>query len=194
MDKFTAVFGGTFNPIHNGHVAMVKTVMKLPYVEKLIIIPTCIPPHKSASSLASGDDRINMCRIALEKLKRVEVSDIELTRGGSSYTYDTLCALKENGINQPALVCGGDMITTFDSWYRAEDILKMAQLIAFRRVGIDGDAFDAAIDRLSAKGAKIEVIDTDIPNISSSDVRAGRFDLIPPDVLDYIRKNGLYGE
>ncbi len=193
MDKRIALFGGTFNPIHNGHVEMAKKVLSLPQVEKLIVMPTFQPPHKDAPVLASGEHRLNMCKIALEDFMDVEFSNLELQLEGLSYTYNTLCELRKTYDKKIALVLGGDMITTFSTWYRYQDILKMADLIAFRRVGIDNANFDAAVNAIASAGGNITVIDANITDISSSEVRAGEFSMIPPKVMDYIKKNGLYG-
>ncbi len=194
MDKCIAVFGGTFNPIHNGHVEIAQSVAALPSVVKLLIIPTFKPPHKNIGFLASGEDRINMCKIALSHIEKAEVSDIELARGGSSYTYDTLCELKEKYSEKVALCVGGDMITTFHKWYRAEDILKMARIIAYRRSGIDNTQFDESVLMLRQMGGEVTVIDAEISDISSSMVREGNYALVPEKVLEYIKENGLYGE
>lgn len=193
MDKRIALFGGTFNPIHNGHVEMAKKVLSLDIVEKLIIMPTFQPPHKDAPMLMSGVHRLNMCKIALCELENVEFSSLELELEGLSYTYNTLCKMQELYDKKIALVCGGDMITTFSGWYRYKDILKMADLIAFRRVGVDNNNFDAAVAALKAAGGKITVIDSNITDVSSSVVRAGDFSQLPPKVLEYIKENNLYG-
>ncbi len=193
MDKVIAVFGGTFNPIHNGHVEMAKEVLALNVVEKLIIMPTCKPPHKEAPNLASGEDRLNMCKTALGELDGIEFSDLELTRQGKSYTYDTVCALNEIYDKRIALVCGGDMITTFNGWYRYKEILQKADLIAFRRKGVLNTDFDKAVENLKNDGGKITVIDSQIEEISSSGVRAGEWNLIPQSVFEYIKQKGLYG-
>lgn len=192
MDNLVAVFGGTFNPVHNGHVEMANAVCALPYVEKLVIIPTYKPPHKTSNDLASGEHRMNMCRLAFAELEKAEVSDIEQKRGGSSYTYDTLMELKKT-YNSLALVCGGDMITSFSSWYRSKDILKMATLIAFRRVGVDNSQFDLSVNNLEKNGGKVIVLDADILDISSSQIRNGDFLEVPTVVFDYIKQNGIYG-
>lgn len=194
MDKRVAVFGGTFNPIHNGHVEIVRSVLSLPSVSRVIVIPTALPPHKAAKSLASGEQRMAMCRLALSEFPTVEISDIELSRGGKSYTYDTLCELKKSVTDRIALVCGGDMITTFSGWYRYGDILKIADIIALRRVGIDNSEFDKSVEELRACGGNITVMDTKIDDISSSRVREGERSLIPDLVLEYININGLYEE
>lgn len=193
MDKRIALFGGTFNPIHSGHVEMASKVLELPQIEKLIIMPTYQPPHKDAPELVSGEHRLNMCRIALCGLDNVEFSALELERKGKSYTYNTVCELNSVFDKRIALVCGGDMITTFNGWYRYRDILTLADIIAFRRVGVDNTEFDNAVESLRTEGGNISVIDLKISNISSSEVRNGRMDMVPDEVLEYIKNNGLYG-
>ncbi len=193
MDKMICVFGGTFNPIHSGHVEIAKSVLKLPNVEKLIIMPTYQPPHKEAADLASGVDRLNMCRIALAGEDNIEFSDLELSRGGASYTYDTVVALNKIYKKRIAIVCGGDMITTFSSWYRYRDILALADLIAYHRAGIADGEFADAVNALKAEGGNITVIDADITDISSSQIRNGNLNLLPKGVLEYIKANNLYG-
>ncbi len=194
MDKRVAVFGGTFNPIHKGHIEIVRSVLNLSEIDRVIVIPTALPPHKNAKALASGEQRMEMCRLALSELPSVEISDIELSRSGKSYTFDTLCELKKSVSNKIALVCGGDMITTFFGWYRYRDILKMADIIALRRVGTDNTEFDESVRKLRLEGANITVLETEIEDVSSSMVRAGDKNLVPPSVLEYINKNGLYEE
>lgn len=186
------MFGGTFNPIHNGHVEIVRTISSLPYISRIIVIPTAVPPHKQAKQLASGEDRTEMCRIALSGFEKVEISDIELSRGGKSYTYNTLCELEQQYGERMALVCGGDMLTTFDTWYRYGDILKKADLLALRRQGTDNSEFDRSVERLRRAGGQITVIDTKIDGISSSMVRDGKKELVPYSVREYIEKNSLY--
>ena len=79
MDKI-AVFGGTFNPFHNGHLQIIESLIKLDVFKKIIVIPTNIPPHKTSSYLASGEDRLNMCKLALSSYPQVYISDIEILR------------------------------------------------------------------------------------------------------------------
>ncbi|MBQ0084177.1 MAG: nicotinate (nicotinamide) nucleotide adenylyltransferase [Clostridiales bacterium] len=200
MMKNTVIFGGTFNPPHLGHCKMLESVLKLETTEKVIVIPTSVPPHKVCKSLAGNTDRLNMCRLAFESRKNVTVSDAEMRREGKSYTFDTLSLFKKQGTENIAIVCGGDMIVTFKSWYRFEDILKMAQIIAFRRKGVDNGEFDAAVNELRDMGGNITVIEADIMNISSSEIRENiknreyLLEYLQPNVYDYIVENGLYGE
>ena len=93
--SFTAIFGGTFNPFHNGHYEMLKALNACDKVSKIFIMPDKIPPHKSADELASDIDRLNMCKLVAEDFNKAEICDIEFKREGKSYTYDTVKLLQE---------------------------------------------------------------------------------------------------
>lgn len=189
----TAVFGGTFNPFHNGHLEIVLSLLKQPHVDNVLIVPTATPPHKEAYQLVSGEDRLNMCLAAVANLENVSVSDIEIKRGGKSYTYDTVCQLKSCLNTDIAITCGADMITGLHTWYRYADLINEVSVIAFRRVGVDGDDFDNAVERLRCDGANVSVIDCDITDISSTRIRNGEFTAVPQPVYEYIMQNNLYG-
>ena len=90
-----AVFGGTFNPFHIGHYEMLKSVCELTFIDKVFLTPDRIPPHKKCDFLASDEDRIEMCRIAAKDFSKCELCLIEFEREGKSYTYDTVCDLKQ---------------------------------------------------------------------------------------------------
>ncbi len=192
MDK-TVVFGGTFNPFHNGHFEIVKSLLLLEGVEKVIVMPTATPPHKPASMLATGDDRIAMCRLALAGCENVIVSDLEIKRGGRSFTYDTICALRDMGEENIAIACGADMITTLNSWYRYRDIINLADIIAYRRAGIENEDFDNAVESIKGDGGNVTVIECNIIDISSSRIREGDFSKVSPPVFEYITNHHLYG-
>ncbi len=192
-----AIFGGTFNPVHLGHYEMARAVASLGNIDKLLIIPDNLPPHKAAESLVSGEDRLNMCRLGFGAIPKVEISDLELKREGRSYTYDTLKSLVADD-NEYYLVCGGDMVETFDEWYNFREILKMAHIIAFRRGSVNNDAFERGIEIITSSGGKITVMENDIPIISSTEIRKAIKEngnlcgIVPQTVADYIVSRGLY--
>lgn len=199
--KKIVIFGGTFNPIHLAHLEIINNVLALSTTEKVIVIPTSIPPHKVCNSLACDADRLEMCKVALEGFDRVEVSDMEIMRGGKSYTYDTLRGIrKANPHEKLALVCGGDMIVTFSQWYRYNDIIKNTEIIAIRRVGIDETEFDNAVKSLINMGATVNVLKNHITGISSTEIRDNINDSeyllkhLPRGVYEYIQANNLYGD
>lgn len=193
------VFGGTFNPIHLGHIEIVDKVSNLPFVDKVLLIPSAIPPHKVSDDLACDADRFEMCKLAVGEREKVIVSDIELLRGGKSFTIDTLTTLKNSNPDiKLSLVCGGDMIVTFKEWHRFKDILKISDIIAVRRVGIDNKEFDSAVCELVNMGAVIEVLNGEISDISSTEIKKHinnidyLMNFLDKDVYDYIVKNNLY--
>ena len=191
MDKI-AVFGGTFNPFHNGHLEIIKAITALNIFEKILVIPTNIPPHKNAPFLASGEDRISMCKLALSGFENVKVCDIEFHRNGPSYTYDTICELKKQYNAEIHIVCGGDMITTLYSWKNYNDLIKSAKFVAFRRANVDNSEFDAAVEKTRSDGGAVTVIDIDITDVSSTEIRCGNSNNLPVAVQQYIREKGLY--
>ncbi len=198
--KKTVFFGGTFNPPHIAHLEMLKSAENLNAVGKILVVPTNIPPHKSISDYtASGIHRLNMCKLLCDGVSKTEVSDMELKRDGKSYSYDTLSILKHTEQNLSILI-GGDMITSFFTWYRYKEILEMVEILAVRRVGIDNDEFDLAVNRLRNEGGVVTVIDTVVTDVSSTELRQAAVSgdsetlqrLLPENIFGYIKSNGLY--
>lgn len=190
------IFGGTFDPVHNSHIEMVEAVNALDDVEKIIIIPANIPPHKNKSQYgANAEDRLNMCKIAFESFSKAVVSDYEIKRQDISYTVETVKYF--SNLENLCLLIGGDMLVTFDGWYCYKEILKRVEILAVMRPGIDKESFFAAKKQLEKDGGKITVVDVSTDDISSTVVRSElennrKTDLIPENVLNYISKNDLY--
>jgi len=196
----TVVFGGTFNPFHNGHLLMARQAASLPFVDKLYLVPVMQPPHKDTSGeLVSGSHRLEMCKLVSKLIDNCFVSDIELKRNGKSYTYDTLCELKQKYPSQEfCLLIGGDMVVTFDEWFRYKDILKMADLIVVTRKEVTTDEFKVAVNELELDGGILYFLNIDTPEISSTEIRRKIFDgedvskIIPFCIYQYIKSNKLY--
>ncbi len=195
----TAIFGGTFNPIHNGHVKMITHVLNNALADNVIVVPANIPPHKTSYNLASPEHRIKMCQLAVKDINNVTVSDIEINRGEKSYTIDTLLSLKDD-YRHLSLICGGDMIKTFTSWYRYTDILKICNIIAFKRCGIIDYEFSKGVENIKKAGGNIVVCDVDILDVSSTEIRNGLLEqknldnVVPSAVLAYIDEHKLYSD
>ena len=186
------LFGGTFNPVHSGHVNLVKNFKEKLSLDKVLVIPTAQPPHKEAKELVSSEDRIKMCRLAFGEL--AEISDIEISRGGKSYTVETLRELKKiYKDDEFYFLVGSDMLLSFKRWYRWEEILTMCTLCATDRNNeqsckeADKDFFE-----------KIIFCDFEKTVVSSSEVREklekgeSVLSLLPSEVYDYIKEKGLY--
>lgn len=131
MEKL-GIYGGSFSPIHIGHMAAAYTFKNELGLDRLLIIPASLPPHKTLSDNVPASDRFEMCRLAFDGVGGIEVSDIELRRKGKSYSYDTVVSLTDPG-RKLYMLCGTDMILTFKEWYRFEDILKSTSLVYIRR-------------------------------------------------------------
>ena len=199
--KNIAVFGGTFNPFHIGHLEMLASIHSLEFIDKVIILPSKIPPHKEVDFLAKDSHRKAFCQIAADLFKRAEVSDIELKREGKSYTVDTLLSLKDIYPNARFyLTIGADMLLSFHTWKDYEKILSLSSLICFNRGNHDINEVNNAISFLKSKGAEIYFCEDKITDVSSTLIRKNinNRDIlskyIPSDILDYIDKNSVFGE
>lgn len=190
-----AVFGGTFNPIHKEHVKMIRHLSSLSFIDKVLVIPTHIPPHKAVGYLASDDHRINMCKIAVRGIEKTFVSDFEIKRSGKSYTFYTVEALKKEFCDDEIfVVCGGDMAITLDTWHRFDELKRMCTFIVVDRPGTDKAELKEYIERLIDDGAKIEYTFCVTEDVSSTDIRKNinTSKDIPCEVYAYIKEHGLY--
>lgn len=200
------IFGGAFNPVHNGHLHLIdelyRSVSALKGgIDKLLIIPTANPPHKSSNGLISGEHRIAMLELAISELeyaRNVEISKIELESDEKSYTYLTLTKLREIYTNDNfILFIGSDQLFNFQKWYRYEDILKLAEVCAITREECERQAVAdflnqnkdlAGVNALIAK--PVVVSSTDIRNrVANGESIDG---LVPQSVAQYIKDNNLY--
>ena len=194
------IYGGTYSPPHIGHMRAAEFAIDALKLDRLLLIPTGVSPHKEMAAGASSADRLRMLRISAADIEKAEVSDIEVNRSGSSYTVDTLRAIKgENPDSQLVLLMGTDMFTSFLSWREPDAILELAALAVFCR-GEKGEAARIGAQKavLEAMGARVELVENPVTAISSTDLRRmlifGCADsFLMPGVGDYIRSNGLYG-
>ena len=194
------IYGGTFNPPHTGHLHAAKQAVQILGLDKLLLIPDRIAPHKEIpAGSPTPEQRLQMLRIAAAGEPRMEVSDIELKREGASYSYLTVEALREIYPDAELfLLMGTDMFLTFDTWMHPERITRNATLAVMYR-GEKGEraAIEARKVRFEAQGARVELVENQILSISSTQLRrllafhcAGEF--LPAGVGDYIRENNLY--
>ena len=195
-----AVFGGTFNPIHIGHVQMICEVNKLSFIDKILVMPDNIPPHKQTDFLADNSHRINMCKLATENISKAVIDDREIKRGGKSYTILTLEHFLEESCDI-TLLCGTDMFLTLERWYRGEDILRMAHICCLCRD--DDPASMNEIEKTAAHYRDTYATTVVLPPfsplvISSTEIRAriaagqSTNDVLPASVRSHIDAHGLY--
>ena len=194
------IYGGTFSPVHNGHVAAAKAFMEQMWLDILYVIPTGVTPHKDMKGDATAADRLEMCRLAFEGVEGVIVSDLEMRREGKSYTVDTLRELYDPE-GRLFLLMGTDMLLTLGSWREPDEIFRLCYPVYIRRE--EDAALDAAVvEKITAYqqtyGKVVRRIVAPAIQISSTDVRkavAEGFPIegaVPPAVADYIRRKGLY--
>lgn len=195
MDKL-GIMGGTFNPIHCGHLLIANCAYKQYNLNKVIFIPSGNPPHKKGASLASEEDRLAMTRLATAEYDYFSVSDIELQKKGYSYTWETLKLLrKEYPDTRFYFILGADSLFYFDKWRHPERILSDATLLVANRNDSDYDRLSAYAKNLRQRfGGEIDLITCPKADISSTQIREGNFDksLVPQAVCDYIDEHGLY--
>lgn len=189
------VFGGTFNPPHNGHIRLAKAAADELKLDKLLVIPSCIPPHKIAAKLADGQERLEMCRLAFGCDPRFEVSPMELERGSRSYTVETLRELKAlYPDSELYFIVGSDMLESFDKWYLWQEILSLSVLCAASRE----ESYSPDLSRFGKLAERIKIITLDPLEVSSTQIRnsAGEVspELLDPKVAAYIREHGLYDD
>ena len=194
------IYGGTYNPPHIGHLRAAEYAIEALALDRLLLIPTGVSPHKEMAAGASTADRMAMLELSAKGIERAEVSDIEIRREGRSYTVDTLRAIKEEHPgSERFLLMGTDMFTSFLTWRKPEAIMKLATLAVFCR-GEKGERARIEVQKsaLEALGARVELVENPVTAISSTDLRRmlvfGCADpFLMPGVDDYIRANGLYG-
>ena len=194
----TAIFGGTFNPLHIGHFEMLTALEQDPDIEKIFILPDKIPPHKICDFMAEDSIRIKMCEIAAKSFQKAEVSLIEFERNGKSYTYDTIKLLKQKYSNKEfVFVCGGDMLVYFEKWYKYKELMKEIPFFVFKRTDTDETEFETSVERFSKMGMDIKVMPQKISTVSSTEIRKNfksAKNLLPKEIFEFLIKEGVYRE
>jgi len=191
------VLGGTFDPVHNGHVAAAEAAVECADLDEVVFVPTGNPPHRPPAQ-ASPAQRLEMCRLATADEPRFAVSDLEVKREGPSFTLDTMLALR--GANPHAelfLVLGWDAASQFRSWHRPDEVLAIAPIVVVTRPGRhapeEADLRSAGLDP-----ARIVLCARPTPSVSGSEIRravaAGKSiaGMVPAAVERYIAAHHVY--
>ncbi|MDE5616283.1 MAG: nicotinate (nicotinamide) nucleotide adenylyltransferase, partial [Clostridia bacterium] len=185
------IFGGAFNPVHNEHINMIKYLLTVEDVEKVILLPSDNPPHKVCPT--SFEQRIDMLRLAIDGLDRVEISDFEKYWQGKRYTCEVLPRLKEI-YGDIAFVIGGDSLEDLHKWKNPNEVIFICPIFVFTR-GCS-DKFDDALAFWREKGGDIRVCDYTPNDVSSTLIRynaeLGFYDNLDSQVVKYIKNNNLY--
>lgn len=195
------IYGGAFNPPHVGHIRAAAYGAEALGLSKVLLIPTNISPHKaSPRNTATPAQRLRMLEIAAEGNKALQVSDIEVARGGQSYTFETVLQLqKENPDTRLVLFMGTDMFLSFLNWKNPQIILENADIGVFYRGDRNEEAQIAKqAELLRTMGGVVHLIENPVTQISSTVLRSllvfgSAGDYLPAGVEDYVREEGLYG-
>ena len=194
------IYGGTFSPPHNGHLAAARAFMEQMWLDILYVIPDALPPHKEMDQPVSAADRLEMCRLAFGGMEGVYVSDLEIRRGGKSYTVDTLRELSGED-RRLFLLCGTDMVLTLDEWREPAEIFRLCYPVYIRRESdpsLDGLLVKKIAEYSEKYGKVVRRIVTEPLPVSSSEIRqklhAGKpvGDWLPAAVAAYIHDKPLY--
>ncbi len=199
--KKIGISGGTFDPIHLGHLLVAESLRERFELDKVLFIPTGLPPHKDLSNVTSAEHRFNMVREAISTNPNFEVSRIEIDRKGLTYTFDTLTELKSIYSNDTDLffIVGADVVKDILMWKNFDKVFSICEFIAVLRPEHKKNDFDSAVEFLrSTYMAKIHVGEIPLVGVSSTMVRervqsnkSVKY-MIPECVEDYIKHNKLY--
>lgn len=192
-----AMLGGSFNPIHIGHLLLADEVCHRLAYDKVLFVPVNLPPHKELADGATSEQRLEMVRLSIAGNSRFAVDTCELERGGISYTYDTISCLKGKYVGQLegkiGLIMGDDLVEGFEEWGHYQELPELADIILARRICWDGTV------RKEFPYRHIE-LDNGILPVSSSQIRRARNGdggswryLVPESVYRYIIQGNLYG-
>jgi len=192
-----AILGGSFNPIHLDHVRLALSCADQFALDRVTLIPTYTTPLKDNSQIADGAHRLNMCRLAVSDYPLLEVSDIELRRGGLSYTSDTIAALR-NDADELFLIVGADMYVTLDRWHEFRYIFDNAIILAAPRNELDYHSIEEKYKEYRSYGCRTLISREPIGPLSSTAIRAAVKNgeslsgMVDDRVAAYMIENGLY--
>jgi nicotinate-nucleotide adenylyltransferase len=187
------IFGGTFDPIHLGHLITAQSVKEIRDLDRIIFIPAFISPHKTDAKPSSPEDRLKMIKLAVESISFFDYSDIEIKKGGVSYTVDTLRELKKK-YDKLEFIIGYDNIFTFHTWKEPDEILKLAKMIVLKRKSSHPPQFEDKYyhQAVFVQTRGIEISATDIRERVKNGLPINF--LVPPKVMEYIYNHKLYTE
>lgn len=191
----TGLFGGTFDPIHIGHLIIAETLWSDFPLDRILFIPANIPPHKKNQSITTAQIRFKMIQLAVKDIPYMDVLDIELKNRGISYSIETIRSIKNSEdycVDDLFMIIGGDSLSEFDTWKDPDKLLQEVQIIVISRPGFQ------YTETASVYKKSIITVDAPLIGISSSEIR-NRVRLgnsirywVPDQVASYIQEKGLY--
>jgi nicotinate-nucleotide adenylyltransferase len=200
--KRVGIIGGSFDPVHTGHLVIAQDALEKLELSEITFVPAAIPPHKQHMQQADAAHRYDMLQLATEADLRFSVSDIEIRRGGVSYTIDTVRHLQEERPDvEWVLIVGSDTLVDLHNWYKIDELLGLCEVASFLRPG------ESSLQEIERKVKLPEaskttllgnIIEAHLIEISSTEIRMrvaeglGIRYLVPPEVEMYIFEHGLY--
>lgn len=199
--KKVGIFGGTFDPVHWGHIGLAKDAAEQAGLAQVIFVPARLQPFKLDKKITSGADRLHMLKIATADVKNLEVSSYELDAGGISYTYLTMRAMRNlyGADTKLYFITGTDSFLKIETWKNASELLSNYAYIVGVRPGYRQEELEACIDRIKRSyhtevrniaNVQVDISSTEIRKLLEAGGQAAA--LIPAGVERYIKKNGLY--
>lgn len=191
----TAILGGSFNPIHNGHIKIAQYICNSFGYERIIFIPSFISPHKNPFDYIKPIDRFNMTKIAITNYQNFVIDDYELNEQAISYTINTIKHIyqKYDDIESKlTLIIGSDLIADFDKWYKASDIAKEVDIIALSRTE------DKKVEHKNIEKYNMHLVYIDYIDIASTTIRENIDnpsiikEMLDANVYKYMKENNLY--
>ena len=201
MNKKLGIMGGTFDPIHVGHLMIAESVREALSLDEVLFIPSNNPPHKNKTDISENALRLEMVRLATADNPYFTAADIEIKREGKTYSLDTLTLLAEQYGSETELVfiIGADTVWELENWYKFKEVFKLCTFAAVSRPGYGKARLKKRIEYLKAEyNAQINLVNAPVIEISSTDIRkkvaAGEsiMYLVPDSVGNYIAENKLY--
>lgn len=194
------ILGGTFDPLHNGHLEIAEQAMYKLGLSKVLFIPAGEPPSKERSDISSAEHRVKMVYRAVQDRHGLDLSRIELERPGPSYTVDTLNTLRSQLEPRDELyfIIGWDSLIELPEWKKPAEVIKICKLVAFPRSGLARPDLKELENRIPGISRRVIMMETAPVDISSSEIRRKVAQglsikgLVPVSVLQYIKDNGLY--
>jgi nicotinate-nucleotide adenylyltransferase len=194
------VLGGTFDPIHHGHLVIAEEAREALGLERVLLVPAATPPHKPGQPVTDAAHRLEMARLAIAGNPAFSVSGLEVERGGASYTVETLEALRAAGIEEPWFILSAEALAGLPTWREPERVLALARLAVVPRGGFEPLDRGWVAARFPGREERVRFLDGPLLPISGSVVRrraaAGRSVryLVPDAVAAYIAEHALYAE
>lgn len=183
------ILGGTFNPVHIGHLILAEEIREKAGLDKIIFVPAYLPPHKVSSDIAAASDRFNMLKMALKGNPHFGISDAEIKRQGQSYTIDTVRQLKDRFPDDELyFITGSDLLKYLDEWKDLSEILQLVKFIVATRPGYPLEKIPAYISTVSIRAVDVSGFEV---RQAAKGGKSFRY-LVPEQVFNYITKRKLY--